>query len=289
MAKKYASLSTLQAFLDNLKNLFATKTEMNKKADVQIITQDKTETTIEDITSLKIHKLSQEQYNDLVANDSIDETALYLTPADNYTQTEVDEMMSTHTHSYDDLRNKPFYEGTDYSSIFVNGAFTSNFYEWGSGIYGAAITDAPKVFTQDISYKVIWDGVEYTMTCTYGGDNESGNPITSIGASYGDYTNYPFGIDSYQTTSSTYEYSIHTKSIDTTHTIDILELGSKFVTLDEKFIPDTIARTVDTDIALSGKSNVGHTHNDIYYTKTEIDNIELITVEDIDNICGSTV
>lgn len=80
MAKKYASLSTLQTFLSNLKELFATKTEMNKKADVQIITQDEAETITEDITSLKIHKLSQEQYNDLVANGSIDETALYLTP-----------------------------------------------------------------------------------------------------------------------------------------------------------------------------------------------------------------
>ena len=33
MAKKYASLNTLTAFLDNLKNLFATKTEVDAKAD----------------------------------------------------------------------------------------------------------------------------------------------------------------------------------------------------------------------------------------------------------------
>lgn len=32
-----------------------------------------------------------------------------------------------------------------------------------------------------------------------------------------------------------------------------------------------------------------HTHNDIYYTKTEIDNLELITVADIDAICGTTI
>lgn len=31
--KKYASLNTLQTFLDNLKTLFATKTEVNAKAD----------------------------------------------------------------------------------------------------------------------------------------------------------------------------------------------------------------------------------------------------------------
>ena len=31
--KKYASLSTLQSFLDNLKNTFATKTALDAKAD----------------------------------------------------------------------------------------------------------------------------------------------------------------------------------------------------------------------------------------------------------------
>ena len=33
MAKKYVSISTLQTFLDNLKNLFATKTDLSNKAD----------------------------------------------------------------------------------------------------------------------------------------------------------------------------------------------------------------------------------------------------------------
>ncbi len=152
-----------------------------------------------------------------------------------------------HTHSYDDLRNKPFYEGEDYSSIFTNGESAVNFYEWGNGVYGAAIIDAPKVLCQDISHKVIWDGMEYTMTSAYAGNNEAGNPIVSLGAPYGDYSTYPFGIDSYQTTSGTYEYSIHTNSMDSAHTVDILELGSSFVTIDERFIPDTIAREADVD------------------------------------------
>ena len=32
-----------------------------------------------------------------------------------------------------------------------------------------------------------------------------------------------------------------------------------------------------------------HTHNDLYYTETEIDNMEFITVDDIDVICGNTI
>ena len=45
----------------------------------------------------------------------------------------------------------------------------------------------------------------------------------------------------------------------------------------------------EVDSALSGKSDATHDHNDSYYTKLEIDAFELITVEDIDTICGSDI
>lgn len=32
-----------------------------------------------------------------------------------------------------------------------------------------------------------------------------------------------------------------------------------------------------------------HNHNNIYYSKTEIDNMEFITVDDIDSICGTVI
>lgn len=59
----------------------------------------------------------------------------------------------------------------------------------------------------------------------------------------------------------------------------------------------TILNSTDIEIptskavldALASKSDVGHNHNDIYYTKSEINNLELITVSDIDTICGSTI
>jgi hypothetical protein len=38
-----------------------------------------------------------------------------------------------------------------------------------------------------------------------------------------------------------------------------------------------------------GAAESVHTHNDIYYTKTEIDNMEFVTVEDIDTICGTSI
>ena len=65
-----------------------------------------------------------------------------------------------------------------------------------------------------------------------------------------------------------------------THSISCLtEEGSIYHQLDENYIPDTIAR----------KSDIGNVDLSNYYTKTEIDNLELITVEDIDTICGATI
>jgi hypothetical protein len=42
------------------------------------------------------------------------------------------------------------------------------------------------------------------------------------------------------------------------------------------------------ELLVDGKSDDNHVH-DIYYTKSETDNLELISVEDIDDICGSTI
>lgn len=43
------------------------------------------------------------------------------------------------------------------------------------------------------------------------------------------------------------------------------------------------------DAVAAGKADLSHNHNDTYYTKSEIDNMELITVAEIDAICGSTL
>ena len=40
---------------------------------------------------------------------------------------------------------------------------------------------------------------------------------------------------------------------------------------------------------LSGKANVSHAHDDLYYTKEQIDAMEFITEADIDTICGTTI
>ena len=52
---------------------------------------------------------------------------------------------------------------------------------------------------------------------------------------------------------------------------------------------DGLATESYVDEQLATKADVSHNHNDTYYTKTEIDNLELITVNDIDAICGGAI
>ena len=49
---------------------------LSQKSQVQIITQESSEV----LQTLKIHKLTQEEYEQEIANGTIDENALYLTP-----------------------------------------------------------------------------------------------------------------------------------------------------------------------------------------------------------------
>ena len=44
-----------------------------------------------------------------------------------------------------------------------------------------------------------------------------------------------------------------------------------------------------TDTLIAGKSDATHNHNDVYYTEAEIDAMVFITVDDIDEIVGSSI
>lgn len=44
-----------------------------------------------------------------------------------------------------------------------------------------------------------------------------------------------------------------------------------------------------TDSVAAGKADSSHSHDDRYYTQSEIDNMGFITASDIDEICGQTL
>ena len=64
-------------------------------------------------------------------------------------------------------------------------------------------------------------------------------------------------------------------------------LKSKVDTVSNLVGDTTVPEQIST--AIENKSDVGHSHGDVYYTKTQIDNFELITTADIDAICGTTI
>ena len=58
--------------------------------------------------------------------------------------------------------------------------------------------------------------------------------------------------------------------------------------LDAEF--EAVATAINAlDLAIDNKSDASHDHNDTYYTKAEIDNMEFITLDEIDAICGINI
>ena len=85
----------------------------------------------------------------------------------------------------------------------------------------------------------------------------------------------------------------HTISDLTDYTIDS-ELSSTSTNpiqnkvLDAEF--DSIATAMNAlESAIDEKANSVHNHDDRYYTESEIDSMEFITVGDIDGICGGSI
>ena len=101
---------------------------VSQKSQVQIITSD----TSESLSILKIHRLTQEEYDQIVSNDALEDNAIYLTPEEEvdlsgyatveqlnskanvnhnhddvyYTETEIDELLANKanaTHNHDSL------------------------------------------------------------------------------------------------------------------------------------------------------------------------------------------
>ena len=133
--------------------------------------------------------------------------------------------------------------------------------------YGSAATSI--TFEADKLYNIVIDGQDFgnivcnkNLTLTIG---ETGQDVYwTFSVSSGNLY-----VDTYDTAAS---HHIQIGAVEETITVH---------QLDEKYIPDTIARKTDLENVQVDLSN--------YYTKDEIDNMELITIAEIDAICGNSV
>ena len=142
--------------------------------------------------------------------------------------------------------------------------------------------------------EVVYDDKSYICTVEYSTKEYSDGTfyIHSIGDE--NLIEYPFYIHEEYSDSPQYmfdsQYYIMTSETGT-HTLYVYTVTEDTILkqLDEKFIPDTIARQDYVDSTFAKKSDVQDVDLSNYYTKSEIDNMELISTSDIDTICSATI
>lgn len=100
---------------------------------------------VENLSTLKIHKLSQEQYNRELEAGRIDENAIYLTPDTNdlSTDTEIKDYIETFTEQYVDSRDaelKSYVDGL-YNDLDANKVNSSAFNTLSANVEGMKTTN----------------------------------------------------------------------------------------------------------------------------------------------------
>lgn len=125
----------------------------------------------------------------------------------------------THTHSFNDLQDKPFYEKEPVETIIIpETTFTGT-----SKVISANISS----LTIGETYSVVWDGTTYNNLVCH---EVSG--LAAIGASDFSFTDYPFliGIDNGNCNIMA--------STNTSHTVKLTGMVSEVVPLDRKYIAE---------------------------------------------------
>lgn len=159
----------------------------------------------------------------------------------------------------DYIKNRPFYEMEAVETVCIPETTASNFEErdYYGVYYGCNIpVDYYVSFSLDKTYTVIWDDIRYdNVTCqdTMGGA-KIGSSERQIAGAYGETNEYPFGIIMYDSGDG-YELQLVAET-GQAHTVKVFETikEAEFKAIDEKYIPETIARTKDIDERLQNIS-----------------------------------
>lgn len=154
--------------------------------------------------------------------------------------------------SFDELEGKPFGETTNLTP--VEGEYTSGTITVEDGCYDIRGDNNASLFLEvEDSYYVEWDGVLYETN--WNADNAIGNP--SLNDSDMQDTGEPF----YIMQGLTRQY-VHIYANEDGEHVYVVYTGNKTInSLDDKYIPGTIARTsdVDTKITSPSTATVGQT------------------------------
>lgn len=273
--KKYVSLSKLSTFLDNLKNTFAA---LGHKHTINDLTDYAVDTELSD-TSIN-------PVQNKVLNAKFDSVVVAVDTLEAAVDTKAD---IGHVHSYDDLTNKPFYDTrTRGSYIYMSSSnivkpttLTSDgtLYTGSVNSTSLALTKGNLYYVQDNSgngdyctcYSIYYkNGSNYIYYNCLGNPSLLSNLTTTYHMTNGDNL-IDTGINWVLLVGNRTAYNtiIYSKSKNI-YPQDFYNATGELVQLDEKVIPDTIARQVDVDTAISTKADASHNHDDAYYTEEEI-------------------
>ena len=224
----------------------------------------------ENLSTLKIHKLTKEQYERELAAGRLDENAIYLTPDESVdisnfvTQDELSSAIaSIPTPDVSGQINEHNNSQDAHADIRALISEKSDF----SGSYND-LTDKPTdlttktyVDTQDAS--ILSGANQYTdekIALLLNNSSEAVDSIMELAAA----------MEENEDVVDALEAAIGTKA-DAEHSHD------------DRYYTET-----EVDGLLTSKADAVHSHDDLYYTKAQIDELELVTAAEIDAICGTT-
>ncbi len=193
----------------------------------------------ENLSTLKIHKLTQAQYDREKAAGNLDTTALYLTPDESIDISKfvipADWNQNDET-APDYIKNRPFYTGDPVESVILEETTFSDFsnkqYSIGTGLF---------TLVEGKTYRVTWDGTDYECV----GKNYSGyimignNKIYAYDGTDETDTGEPFAIEI-----GASDGCIYTTD-NNSHTVKIALLEFEIVKIDEKYIPYKPGKAVE--------------------------------------------
>lgn len=277
--KRYVSLNRLSNFLDHLKNLFVTKNEISDKANK---THDH---SVDDITDL-------DTVIDTINNDMETKTA----PAGDNFGTVMNGGNVTieggiitvkdneHKHTIENIDGlKDELELKVSTETFASHTHNDIYYTE-SEIDG-------KVSNINSSIEDIIDGTTPVAKATHASSADDAiNAVNAERAIQDDSGNII--TSTYETKSDASNKLVEAKSYADGVKNDLLNgAGEAYDTLKE--LGDLIDENHDAidalEIVAAGKADKVHNHDDLYYTESEIDNMEFITINDIDEICGASI
>ena len=239
-----------------------TDSAVSQKSQVQIVTPEATEI----LSTLKIHRLTQEEYDEKVASGEIDNNALYLTPNEeidlsNYATTEQLNAKADVNHNHDDA----YYTETEIDELFSNKADVNHNHDSLYDPFGSsndALASAKEYSDTNLenakSYSDSSDSAILEESKTYT-DNEVAQK-TQVQIIASDVSEALSTLKIHKLTQEEYEQKVEAGTIDE---------NALYLTPDEVIDLSDYA-TVEQ---LAQKADISHSHDDMYYTEVEVDTL----------------